>query len=176
MSWRMLSRQAVAAGRRSYFRGAASTRSWMPNAVGTGSSFDEQRQERSLAQEQQRSIHTTAKQDSTVVLLGGVAAAVGFIALHYAVEGVTAIQEKRSKGEPIFARSKYGMKFYEGGFEDEMTRREAALILGVRESADKKRVQKAYRRLLTLNHPDAGGSTFLATKINEAKDMLLGSQ
>ena len=56
-----------------------------------------------------------------------------------------------------------------------MTRREAALILGVRESADKPRVQKAYRRLLTLNHPDTGGSTFLATKINEAKDMLLSN-
>lgn len=71
---------------------------------------------------------------------------------------------------------RYGMKFYEGGFDDKMDRREAALILGVRTSADKKRVQKAYRRLLTLNHPDTGGSTFLSTKINEAKDIMLGGQ
>ena len=57
-----------------------------------------------------------------------------------------------------------------------MTRREAALILGVRESADKDRIQKSYRRLLTLNHPDTGGSTFLSTKINEAKEILLSKK
>lgn len=63
-------------------------------------------------------------------------------------------------------------KRYKGGFEETMTRREAALILGVRESADKKKVQEAYKRIMMLNHPDLGGSAFVTTKINEAKDML----
>jgi len=153
---------------------STAARSWMPHGMASSNNEDAQAQRHNeIAPMQTRSIHATARQDSTIILAGGVAAAVSFVALHYAVEGVNAIREKRSKGEPIFARSKYGTKFYEGGFEDEMTRREAALILGVRESADKARVQKAYRRLLTLNHPDTGGSTFLSTKINEAKDLLI---
>jgi DnaJ family protein C protein 19 len=66
-----------------------------------------------------------------------------------------------------------GTKYYEGGFEETMTRREAALILGVRESSSPLRVKDAHRRLLILNHPDTGGSTFLAGKLNEAKELLL---
>lgn len=64
-------------------------------------------------------------------------------------------------------------KYYEGGFEDEMTRREAALILGVRESSTPKRIKEAHRKLLILNHPDTGGSTYMSGKINEAKELLL---
>ena len=66
-----------------------------------------------------------------------------------------------------------GSKFYEGGFEDTMTRREAALILGVRESSSPERIKAAHRKLLVLNHPDTGGSTYMAGKINEAKELLL---
>ena len=66
-----------------------------------------------------------------------------------------------------------GTKYYEGGFEETMTRREAALILGVRESSSPARVKDAHRRLLILNHPDTGGSTYLAGKLNEAKELLL---
>ena len=85
-------------------------------------------------------------------------------------------ESQSEKRENIFA--KYfdlgvGSKYYEGGFEDTMTRREAALILGVRESSTPQRIKEAHRKLLILNHPDTGGSTFLAGKINEAKELLL---
>jgi DnaJ homolog subfamily C member 19 len=66
-----------------------------------------------------------------------------------------------------------GSKYYEGGFEEKMTRKEAALILGVRESSASKRIKEAHRKLLILNHPDTGGSTFLSGKLNEAKELLL---
>ncbi|KAL9995838.1 putative DnaJ domain, Chaperone J-domain superfamily [Helianthus debilis subsp. tardiflorus] len=65
-------------------------------------------------------------------------------------------------------------RFYEGGFQQTMTRREAALILGVRESAAADKVREAHRRVMVANHPDAGGSHYLASKINEAKDVMLG--
>ncbi len=54
-----------------------------------------------------------------------------------------------------------------------MTRREAALILGVRESSKAERIKEAHRRVLLINHPDKGGSAYIAVKINEAKALLL---
>jgi DnaJ family protein C protein 19 len=66
-----------------------------------------------------------------------------------------------------------GSKYYEGGFDEKMTRKEAALILGVRESSSPKRVKDAHRKLLILNHPDTGGSTYVSLKLNEAKELLL---
>ncbi|CAK8544940.1 unnamed protein product [Lathyrus oleraceus] len=65
-------------------------------------------------------------------------------------------------------------KFYEGGFQPTMTRREAALILGVRQTTPTDKIKEAHRRVMVANHPDAGGSHYLASKINEAKDMMLG--
>ena len=86
-------------------------------------------------------------------------------------------KKKDQKGENIFSQYfSVGSKYYEGGFEDKMTKREAALILGVRESSTPKRIKEAHRNLLILNHPDTGGSTFLSGKINEAKDLLLKGQ
>ncbi|KAK1429370.1 hypothetical protein QVD17_11578 [Tagetes erecta] len=65
-------------------------------------------------------------------------------------------------------------KFYQGGFQPQMTRREAALILGVRESSALDKVKEAHRRVMLANHPDAaGGSHYLASKISEAKDMMI---
>ena len=56
-----------------------------------------------------------------------------------------------------------------GGFEETMTRREAALILGVRETATREKIKEQHRLLSKQNHPDTGGSPYLAQKINEAK-------
>lgn len=75
--------------------------------------------------------------------------------------------------KPGFFASFFARTFYEGGFEPQMTRREAALILGVRESSPVERIKDAHRRILLLNHPDRGGSAFIAAKVNEAKDLLM---
>ncbi|KAJ0416773.1 hypothetical protein BJX65DRAFT_216623 [Aspergillus insuetus] len=66
-----------------------------------------------------------------------------------------------------------GKAFYKGGFEPRMTRREASLILELPErTLNKEKVRKKHRQLMLLNHPDRGGSPYLATKINEAKEFL----
>jgi hypothetical protein len=54
-----------------------------------------------------------------------------------------------------------------------MSREEALLILGLREGAGPQDIQDAHRRLIQKNHPDAGGSDYLAAQINRARDVLL---
>ncbi len=54
-----------------------------------------------------------------------------------------------------------------------MTRAEAYEVLGLEPGANDEAVRAAHRRLILQNHPDKGGSDYLASKINEAKDILL---
>lgn len=63
-------------------------------------------------------------------------------------------------------------KYYRGGFDPKMNKREAALILGVSPSASKTKIKDAHKKIMLLNHPDRGGSPYLAAKINEAKDFM----
>jgi len=61
---------------------------------------------------------------------------------------------------------------YKGGFHSTMNRREAALILGVKQNATKEEIRGRHRKLMISNHPDNGGSQLIATKINEAKELM----
>ena len=66
-----------------------------------------------------------------------------------------------------------GKAFYKGGFEQKMTTKEASLILEVNErTLTKDKLRKRHRQVMLLNHPDRGGSPYLASKINEAKELL----
>jgi hypothetical protein len=56
----------------------------------------------------------------------------------------------------------------------QMTRHEALEILGLAEGATPDQIKEAYRRLMAKFHPDAGGSPYLAVKLNQAKALLLG--
>jgi DnaJ family protein C protein 19 len=55
-----------------------------------------------------------------------------------------------------------------------MSREEAYEVLGLHPGASETEIREAHRRLMRGAHPDAGGSDWLAARINQARDILLG--
>ena len=55
-----------------------------------------------------------------------------------------------------------------------MSRAEALDILGLEEGASADEIETAYKALIVKNHPDQGGTDWLAARLNEARDILLG--
>lgn len=80
----------------------------------------------------------------------------------FAPEGETAGEtEGRSKREPP-------------PHESAMTREEALSLFGLPSDATEEDIRNAYKRIMKQVHPDTGGSAYLAAKVNEAKELLLG--
>lgn len=61
-----------------------------------------------------------------------------------------------------------------GGDGGAMSRSEALALLGLGENASNADIVAAHRKLMQKLHPDRGGTDYLAAKINQAKDFLLG--
>ena len=71
-------------------------------------------------------------------------------------------------------RAAAGADTRSGAQGSSMSRAEALDVLGLKEGASAADIKEAHRRLIAGLHPDHGGSTYLAAKINRARDVLLG--
>ena len=112
---------------------------------------------------------------TSLILVGLGMAAIGVggrIALRTAPKALSNMENVLKSMPQLDSKAWANSKYYKGGFEDKMTKREAALILGVSPNAPAKKISDSHKKIMLLNHPDRGGSPYLASKINEAKDFL----
>jgi hypothetical protein len=58
-------------------------------------------------------------------------------------------------------------------FGGRMGRKEALAVLGLAEGASESDVRAAWVRLMRVVHPDGGGTDWLASRVNQARDVLL---
>ncbi len=79
-----------------------------------------------------------------------------------AVSGSAAGRRSRSNPQPPPPRS------------GPMSRAEAYAVLGLRPGASEAEILAAHRRLMRAVHPDGGGSDWVASRVNQARDVLLG--
>ncbi len=107
----------------------------------------------------------------------------GIFVLAIAALGVLVVSGRYGLAAPAGAFALWAMRAYllarqikarnPPSAKAQMTRTEALDILGLSETASKDDIEQAYKGLMVKNHPDQGGTDWLAAQLNEARDTLL---
>lgn len=84
---------------------------------------------------------------------------------------LAAYLDRREPGWREYAQRDAGAEARPAG-AGKMTEEEAYQILGLQPGASIEEIRRAHRSLIKKLHPDQGGTTYLAARINEAKDVL----
>lgn len=79
------------------------------------------------------------------------------------------VKVKKENAKPFDPEEKVSRSMASG----EMTEEEACFILEVRQGASREDIQRAFKRMMMEFHPDRKGNSYMATKINQARDTLL---
>jgi DnaJ domain len=90
-------------------------------------------------------------------------------------EGARLVEAYLDRSDPDWRDGMHGEEAAAppGGASADVTVEEAYAILGLAPGADAAAIRAAHRRLMKQLHPDHGGTDYLATKINRARDVLL---
>jgi len=86
---------------------------------------------------------------------------------------LAAYLDRRDAGWREHAQGDAAAGFGRAASSGKMTDEEAYQILGLQPGANADDISRAHRSLMKKLHPDQGGSTYLAARVNDAKDTLL---
>ncbi len=78
-----------------------------------------------------------------------------------------------SAAKTAFDKAKSSTASTKESSDDQMTVKQAIEMFEIDEMYMEEDVRAAYKRLMNLNHPDKGGSKYIASEINHAREILL---
>jgi predicted membrane protein len=106
---------------------------------------------------------------SALFFLGG-KTPLGLVLLVFGIYSMSRyVKVKKESAKPVDPEEKVSRSLVTG----EMSEEEACFILEVREGASREDIQRAYKRMMMEFHPDRQGNSYMAAKINQARDTLL---
>lgn len=92
------------------------------------------------------------------------------------IEPIHSVHERLYQSSQLNPGLKARLEQYQGGFYHNMTESEALMILDISpqniQQLDETMLKRKHRNAMLQNHPDKGGSPYLAMKVNEAREVL----